>query len=300
MTPSVHTMTGPFGAVPVAVATCAEVQGLPHRALRVYLVLLARHNAKRDGWAWSLTALANDTGIARKKVPEAVHQLEQAGLVEVRSGGGMASTHYRVLVPPSMRVVPAVGTSTDVQSPPWGLPTTAGGTRVVPAMGTSVVPAVGTTRQRSHTDGTEDPPYPHTEGNPPSPPASRGEQAVEPSEEDEEPETRGDRVRQLARDMGIRPREARRIVERQEHIAADTRPKPPPLLVDMSMLAEMRARGWLSSEQEQAFGSESSQPVPETAPAQAVEVAPVDEPRVFELPARLAHRARHRATVDAS
>lgn len=303
--PSVHTMGGPFGGVPVAVATCAEVQALPHRALRVYLVLLARHNAKRDGWAWSLTALANDTGIARKKVPEAIHQLAEAGLVEVRSGGGMASTHYRLLVPPSLRVVPAVGTSTDVQSPPWGLPPTAGGTRVVPAVGTGVVPAVGTTRQRSYTDGTEDPPYPHsdapTEEDPPSPPASRGEQAVEPSEEDEEPETRGDLVRQLARDMGIRPREARRIVERREQIELDTRPPPPPLKVKQSHLEELRALGWLTPEQEAACAGHLVEDVPRFTPPPVVEdIAVTDAPPRFDLPPRLAHRARPRATVDAS
>lgn len=37
--------------------------------------------------------------------------------------------------------------------------------------------------------------------------------------------SRGDRIRQLAREEGIRLRDARRIVERQEHIAAN--PPPP-------------------------------------------------------------------------
>ena len=278
----------------MGVASCNEVHALTHRALRVYLVLLARHNAKLDGWSWSMAGLARDTGIHRDHIPDAVRRLEAHGLVEVRRGVGLTCTHYRMLVPPSLRREGATVAPTPQRE----------GAKLAPMEGATVAPTVGATvaptLQRSYNEETEDPPYPHNEGNPPSPPASRGGQAVEPSEEDEEPETRGDRVRQLARDMGIRPREARRIVERQEHIAADTRPKPPPLLVDMSMLAEMRARGWLSSEQEQAFGSESSQPVRETAPAQAVEVAPVDEPRVFELPARLAHRARPRATVDAS
>lgn len=264
---SIHTLGGGFGALPVAVASCAEVHTLTHRALRVYLVLLARHNAKLDGWSWSMAGLARDTGIHRDHIPAAVRRLEADGLVEVRRGVGLTCTHYRMLVPPSLRRE---------------------GATVAPTVGATAAP----TLQRSYTDETEDPPYPHTEGNPPSPPASRGEQAVEPSEEEQEA-TRGDRIRELARNMGIRPREARRIVERREAIEEDRRPKPAPLLVDMSMLAEMRARGWLSTEQEQAFGVASPQPVPETSSpmAQAVE-EPVEERRVFELPPRLAHRAR--------
>ena len=291
---SIHTLGGGFGALPVAVASCAEVHTLTHRALRVYLVLLARHNAKLDGWSWSMAGLARDTGIHRDHIPAAVRRLEADGLVEVRRGVGLTCTHYRMLVPPSLRregatVAPTVG-ATVAPTPPRE------GANSAPMEGATVAPTVGATAaptlQRSYTDETEDPPYPHTEGNPPSPPASRGEQAVEPSEEEQEA-TRGDRIRELARNMGIRPREARRIVERREAIEEDRRPKPAPLLVDMSMLAEMRARGWLSTEQEQAFGVASPQPVPETSSpmAQAVE-EPVEERRVFELPPRLAHRAR--------
>lgn len=298
MTASVHTLTGPFGALHVAVATCAEVQALSHRALRVYMVLLARHNAKRDGWAWSLTALAKDTGIARKKVPEAIAALVEAGLVEVETGGGHASTHYRVLVPPSLRVVPTAGTSTPVQSPRRGLPSEPESTPVVPTAGTTVVPTAGTTRQRRDTDETTNPPYPHTEPepvNPPSPPASRGEQSLASRDGQTEqsafalpprmarrvtapkqasvrerlreevvpdpPEvlppdpvelTVGDRVRQVARDLGVRPREARRIMERQAIIAAQDVEPPPPLMVERQHIEEMRALGWLMPGMEEA------------------------------------------------
>lgn len=289
---SIHTLAGPFGVIPLSVATSSEVQALSHRALRLYLVLLARHNAKRDGWAWSLTALANDTGIRRKHVPEAIQQIAQAGLVEVEAGGGRASTHYRCLVPPSLRVVPTAGTSTPVQSPRQGLQQSPqqglvnepAGTAVVPTAGTPVVPTAGTTRQRSYTDVTEEPPYPHSEqnrpepSNPPSPPASRGGQdasrfplpermrgvqrpagawqhrAAVPAPEVPVPRTEtacaADLIKQVARDLGVRPREARKHLERQG-AAAEERERterhgpPPKLTVDEEILREMREMyGW--------------------------------------------------------
>ena len=294
--PSIHTLSSTFGVVPLAVATCAEVQALSHRALRVYLVLLARHNAKRDGWAWSLTALANDTGVARNKVHYAIQQIEEAGLVQVNSGGGRASTHYRLLVPPSLRVVPTAGTSTPVQSPKRGLLQSPqrglveaqSGTPAVPTAGTPVVPTAGTTRQRSYTDVTEEPPYPHSEPepvNPPSPPASRGGQnepsfsqgskfplperynkvqrpsgpwqhKQTPAPAPEVPVARtetasaADLIRQVARDLGVRPREAKKHLERQEASAVERerteRHGPPPkLTVDDEILREMtELYGW--------------------------------------------------------
>ena len=294
--PSIHTLSSTFGVVPLAVATCAEVQALSHRALRVYLVLLARHNAKRDGWAWSLTALANDTGIVRKKVPEAIQQIAQAGLVEIEAGGGRVSTHYRLLVPPSLRVVPTAGTSTPVQSPKRGLQQSPqrglveaqSGTPAVPTAGTPVVPTAGTTRQRSYTDVTEEPPYPHSEPdqvNPPSPPASRGGQnepsfsggskfplperyskvkrppgpwqnRQAPAPAPEVPVARtgtaspADLIRQVARHLGVRPREARKHLERQG-AAAEERERTerhgpaPTLTVDDEILREMHELyGW--------------------------------------------------------
>lgn len=308
--PSIHTLSSTFGVVPLSVATCSEVQALSHRALRVYLVLLARHNAKRDGWAWSLTALANDTGIVRKKVPEAIQQIAQAGLVEIETGGGRASTHYRLLVPPSLRVVPMAGTSTPVQSPQRGLQQSPKrgllndeeGTPAVPTAGTPVVPTAGTTRQRSYTDETEEPPYPHSEQNRAEPknplaPCEQGEpirssvegesqeyrlpeamlrrtraprqaglrerlrqdvvpdppEVIPPDPVEYEGElTRGDLVRQVARDLGVRPREARRIVERREIISAQDVEPPPPLMVERQHIEEMRALGWLTPGMEEA------------------------------------------------
>jgi len=294
--PSIHTLSSTFGVIPLAVATCAEVQALSHRALRVYLVLLARHNAKRDGWAWSLTALANDTGIVRKKVPEAIQQIAQAGLVEIEAGGGRSSTHYRLLVPPSLRVVPTAGTSTPVQSPKRGLLQSPRRglveaperTPAVPTAGTPVVPTAGTTRQRSYTDDTEEPPYPHSEPdpvNPPSPPASRGEQnepsfsegskfalperynkvkrppgpwqhKQAPAPAPEVPVARtetaspADLIRQVARDLGVRPREAKKHMARQEAGAVERERTerhgaPSALTVDDEILREMHELyGW--------------------------------------------------------
>lgn len=289
---SVHTSTGPFGVIPLSVATSPEVQALSHRALRLYLVLLARHNAKRDGWSWSLTALANDTGIARNKVHYAIQQLSDVGLVEVESGGGHASTHYRCLIPPSQRVVPTAGTRTDVLDPSAGTSVvpTAGtspshaGNAAVPTAGTPVVPTAGTTRQRSYTDVTEEPPYPHSEqnrpepSNPPSPPASRGgqeasrfplpermrdvkrpagawqhrasKQAPEVPVPRTETASPADLIRKVASDLGVRPREARKHLERQDAHAAEREREErhgpaATLTVDEEILREMRELyGW--------------------------------------------------------
>ena len=64
--------------------------------------------------------------------------------------------------------------------------------------------------------------------------------------------TRGDLVRQVARDLGVRLREARRIVERREIISAQDVEPPPPLMVERQHLEEMRALGWLMPGMEEA------------------------------------------------
>ena len=104
MRPSISTLTGAFGVVPVALATCDEVQELPLRALRVYLVLLSRFNAKRDGWSWSKAAFARDTGVHRDHIGEVIKRLEASGLLAVERGHGLVSSHYRLTVPPSLTV----------------------------------------------------------------------------------------------------------------------------------------------------------------------------------------------------
>lgn len=309
---SISLLGGAFGVVPVQLAACDEVQALPLRALRVYLVLLSRYNAKRDGWSWGMAALARDTGIARDHIPEAVKRLEAAGLVEVTRGVGLVASHYRLTIPASVELqgegaksVPTPeegggqigphphGGRGPNQSPRWGLNQSPSSTEPVPRVGAKSVPTVGAESvpplHRDHTEGTEDPPYPHSEReevNPPSPPASRGEQKGSPSRFElpermrgaklppgsrfarpmapaqvaapgmalpaELPEaSRGDLVRQLARDIGVRPREARRMLEREEAIAASPAP-PPPLQVDAAALEELRALGWLTPEQEAA------------------------------------------------
>jgi hypothetical protein len=274
------------------VATSDEVAALSLRSLRLYMVLLARYNSKREGWAWSLTALARDTRIRRDKVPQALAELESAGLLESTKGTPFAPTFYRLTLPASLRkeggVVPNLGLPNlglpEPGLPEPGLPNP--GTRVVPNPGTRVVPKLGTTRQEIYKRGTRD-----DLRNPPSPPASRGElseaaeavgetgrptfelparmrgaslppgsrmgvraptPATVPTSAPSElppPETRAEAIRKLAGMMGIRPREARRAIERQEAIEAAPS-APPPLKVDASHLDELRALGWLTEEQE--------------------------------------------------
>ena len=282
MTPPITDCPGGFGSIPLAVATCDEVAALSLRALRLYMVLLARYNTKREGWAWSLTALARDTRIRRDKVPQALAELEGAGLVESTKGTPYAPTFYRLTLPQSLRK--DVGVVPNLGLPNPGLPNP--GTRVVPNLGTRVVPKLGTTRQEIYKRGTRD-----DLRNPPSPPASRGElsEAAEavgetgrpnfelparmrgaslppgsrmgvraptpapvPTSAPVElppPETRAEAIRKLAGMMGMRPREARRAIERQEAIEAAPS-APPPLKVDASHLEELRALGWLTEEQE--------------------------------------------------
>jgi hypothetical protein len=295
--PSVHTSTGPFGVIPLSVATSVEVQALSHRALRLYLVLLARHNAKRDGWSWSMAGLARDTGIHRDHIPDAVRRLESAGLVEVHRGAGLTCTHYRLLIPPSLRregatvapthlgegatVAPTVGAKS-APSPAKvtheSAPTE--GATVAPGEGATVAP----TLQRIYTEPTTEPPYPHSDqnrpepSNPPSPPASRGGQeasrfplpermrdvkrpagawqhrASKPAPEvpiaRTETACAADLVRQVARDLGVRPREARKHLERQDAAAVERerteRHGPAPTLtVDEEILREMKELyGW--------------------------------------------------------
>lgn len=295
--------------VHVALAGCAEVRALSHRALRVYLVLLARHNAKRDGWAWSMSGLARDTGIHRDHIPAAVRRLEHDGLVEVQRGIGSTCTHYRLLVPPSLRTVGATVAPTRREVGAKPAPTV-GATvapthdettyKPAPTVGAMVAPTEGATvaptLQRSYNDGTLEPPYPHSDtrteqGNPPSPPASRGEhegapprfelparmrgakrpdgfwrlreeaaqaQPVAPAPERELPPmpTRGDAVRQLARDLGVRPREARKMIEREEIVASRPEvPAPVPVVMTDDMARElMRDFGWSAGELRQRYG----------------------------------------------
>lgn len=291
---SVHTSTGPFGVIPLSVATSPEVQALSHRALRLYLVLLARHNAKRDGWAWSMAGLARDTGIHRDHIPATVRRLEADGLVEVHRGVGLTCTHYRLLVPPSLRGEGATVAPTHLGEGATVAPTV--GAMVAPSHlkvthetapteGATVAPwegaTVAPTLQRIYTEPTTEPPYPHSEPNtvnPPSPPASRGEQeasrfplpermrgvqrpagawqhrVAKPAPEVPVPRTEtacaADLIKQVARDLGVRPREARKHLERQDAHAAEREREerhgaPSVLTVDDEILREMHELyGW--------------------------------------------------------
>jgi hypothetical protein len=303
--PSISTLTGAFGVVPVALATCDEVQELPLRALRVYLVLLSRFNAKRDGWSWSKAAFARDTGVHRDHIGEVIKRLEASGLLAVERGHGLVSSHYRLTVPPSLTVgegaslAPTVGAGL-APSPMHATP------ELAPRVGADLAPRVGAslapTLHRDHTEVTTEPPYPHSEQNRAEPknplaPCKQGEpirssvegesqeyrlpeamlrrtrapkqaglrerlrqdvvpdppEVIPPDPVEYEGElTRGDLVRQVARDLGVRLREARRIVERREIISAQDVEPPPPLMVERQHLEEMRALGWLMPGMEEA------------------------------------------------
>ena len=305
MRPSISTLTGSFGVVPVALATCDEVQALPLRALRVYLVLLSRFNAKRDGWSWSKAAFARDTGVHRDHIGEVIKRLEASGLLAVERGHGLVSSHYRLTVPPSLTVgegaslAPTVG----ADLAPSPLHATS---ELAPTVGADLAPRVGAslapTLHRDHTEVTTEPPYPQSEqirAQPKNPlaPCKQGEpirssvegesqeyrlpeamlrrtrapkqaglrerlrqdvvpdppEVIPPDPVEYEGElTRGDLVRQVARDLGVRPREARRIVERREIISAQDVEPPPPLMVERQHLEEMRALGWLTPGMEEA------------------------------------------------
>jgi hypothetical protein len=289
--PSISTLTGAFGVVPVALATCDEVQALPLRALRVYLVLLSRFNAKRDGWSWSKAAFARDTGVHRDHIGEVIKRLEASGLLAVERGHGLVSSHYRLTVPPSLTVgegaslAPTVGAGLA----PSPLHATS---ELAPTVGADSAPGVGAslapTLHRDHTEVTTEPPYPHSEPdpvNPPSPPASRGgqnepsfsegskfplpdrynkvkrppgpwqhKQAPAPAPEvpvaRTETASPADLIRQVARDLGVRPREAKKHLARQEAGAVERERTerhgaPSALTVDDEILREMRELyGW--------------------------------------------------------
>ena len=285
MRPSISTLTGAFGVVPVALATCDEVQALPLRALRVYLVLLSRFNAKRDGWTWSQAAFARDTGVHRDHIGEVIKRLEASGLLVVERGHGLVSSHYRLTVPPSLTVgegaslAPPVGAGlapSPLNATYELAPTEGAG--LAPPGGASLAPPL----HRDHTEVTTEPPYPHSEPdqvNPPSPPASRGghdasrfplpermrgvkrppgpwqnRQAPAPAPEvpvaRTETASPADLIRQVARDLGVRPREARKHLERQG-AAAEERERTerhgpaPTLTVDDEILREMHELyGW--------------------------------------------------------
>ena len=68
---------------------------------------------------------------------------------------------------------------------------------------------------------TTRPPPGEDDSTPPTPPAAAGGTP-------EDRETRGDRIRRIAREEGIRTREARRIVEREEALAASPTPLADP------------------------------------------------------------------------
>ncbi len=293
MRPSISTLTGSFGVVPVALATCDEVQALPLRALRVYLVLLSRFNAKRDGWTWSQAAFARDTGVHRDHIGEVIKRLEASGLLAVERGHGLVSSHYRLTVPPSLTVGEGASLAPTVGAGLAPSPLHAN-SELAPRVGASLAPRVGAslapTLHRDHTEVTTEPPYPHSEQNRAEPknplaPCKQGEpirssvsegsrfalperynqvkrppgpwqhkQAPAPAPEvpvaRTETASPADLIRQVARDLGVRPREARKHLERQEAGAVErerTERHGPALklTVDDEILREMHELyGW--------------------------------------------------------
>ena len=190
-----------YGIIPLPVATCVELREVGERALRVWLVLACRANDRRGGWAWSITALCNDTGIDRRNLQRSVSRLEEVGLLARERGGGRASTFYRLTIPPSLRE-PADKPVERSKKP--------AAKKTAPPVAESAAPPVADSAPTRHAtsparekDTIQDPPY-H--------PQAGGKTDNAPS--------RGDRVRELARERGIRPREAARFLEREErHLA---------------------------------------------------------------------------------
>jgi len=175
-----------YGIVPLSVATCAELREVGERALRVWLVLVCRSNDRRGGWAWSITALANDTGIDRRHVQRAVVRLEEVGLLVKQSGGGRASTFYRLTVPPSLAEKPM-----DKPNRPAAKKAAAG--------------AAESAAPRHPTE-------PPTIQDPPNPPQAGGKGTT--------PATRGERVAELMHRDGLTRRKASQLLEREEgHLA---------------------------------------------------------------------------------
>lgn len=190
-----------YGIIPLPVATCIELREVGERALRVWLVLACRANDRRGGWAWSITALCNDTGIDRRNLQRAVSRLEEVGLLARERGGGRASTFYRLTIPPSLRE-PADKPVERSKKP-------AAKKTAPPAADLAAPPAADSAPTRHATSPATEKP---TIQDPPYPPQAGGQRDNAPS--------RGDRVRELARERGIRPREAARFLEREErHLA---------------------------------------------------------------------------------
>lgn len=190
-----------YGIIPLAVATCAELREVGERALRVWLVLACRANDRRGGWAWSITALCNDTGIDRRNLQRAVSRLEEVGLLARERGGGRASTFYRLTIPPSLRE-PADKPVERSKKP--------AAKKTAPPVADSAAPPVAESAPTRH--ATSPAREKDTNQEPPYPPQAGGQRHNAPS--------RGDRVRELARERGIRPREAARFLEREErHLA---------------------------------------------------------------------------------
>jgi hypothetical protein len=190
-----------YGIIPLPVATCVELREVGERALRVWLVLACRANDRRGGWAWSITALCNDTGIDRRNLQRAVSRLEEVGLLARERGGGRASTFYRLTIPPSLRE-PADKPVERSKKP--------AAKKTAPPVAESAAPPVADsapTRQATVPTREKD-----TIQDPPNPPQAGGRLKTLYS--------RADRIKELARERGIRPREAARFLEREErHLA---------------------------------------------------------------------------------
>jgi hypothetical protein len=190
-----------YGIIPLAVATCVELREVGERALRVWLVLACRANDRRGGWAWSITALCNDTGIDRRNLQRAVSRLEEVGLLARERGGGRASTFYRLTIPPSLRE-PADKPVERSKKP-------AAKKAAAPAADSAAPPVADSAPTRQATVPTREK---DTIQDPPNPPQAGGRLKTLYS--------RADRIKELARERGIRPREAARFLEREErHLA---------------------------------------------------------------------------------
>jgi hypothetical protein len=205
---------------------------------RVVLLVLSSHADDRAHPFPSIARIARLVGRSERTILRLLAELEGRGLIERLHrfrGGEQVSSAYAL------------------RFDRWGRHGRQGeGVSRVTHRGDTRDAPQGDTRDapRGDMDGvqtkTTRPPPEDQDRSPPTPPAVAGGITEEPVEVRE---ARGDRMRRIAREEGIRLRDARRIVEREEHLRAN----PPPeaasweeeLQDNPAIMEELAAMGWV-------------------------------------------------------
>lgn len=172
---------------------------------RCLLLILSSHADDRTHPYPSIGRMARFLGRSERTVLRVLADLEASGLVQRvhrYRGGEQVSSAYVLRFDRWGRDTRTDGGVSRV--------TYRGDTGVTPRGDTGVVQTITTRPSPEEEDST-----------PPTPPACAGGTP-------EDRETRGDRIRRIAREEGIRTREARRIVEREEALATSPTPLSDP------------------------------------------------------------------------